>query len=133
MFWCCQVEGGNDINSADAGLLLIEEAPEKYVAPPLSSSIENSPSLKPGYIRANIVKSGDQKLGMIVNYKSGCHLLVTSIREGVVEDWNNNNPSSAVEAGDLLLAINGKKGSCRELLTELLKSGTLDLLVQKAT
>lgn len=59
--------------------------------------------------------SGD--LGVTVDYlDDGISLLVTSVVPGLISNWNESNPTKAVESGDRIVCVNGVKGLSAKLL-----------------
>lgn len=49
----------------------------------------------------------DKKLGLDVDPRQRGHLLVLSIEEGTVQEYNTKNPENAVQEGDHIVSVNG--------------------------
>jgi hypothetical protein len=49
----------------------------------------------------------DKRLGIDVDPRQRTHLLVLSIEEGTVDEYNAKNPENAVRPGDRIVAVNG--------------------------
>jgi len=46
-------------------------------------------------------------------------LVITSVKDGLVQDWNFTNPEKSVLAGDRIIAVNGKEGRASDLIKKL--------------
>jgi hypothetical protein len=51
-------------------------------------------------------------------------------KEGVIPDWNLQNPLAQVVLGTRILEVNGKKGNCDLLIAELQMTGRIDILLE---
>lgn len=81
----------------------------------------------------NVVKEEGNEFGLYLSIVDGIGLLVHSIREGLVFEWNTNNPECQVMKGDCIVSVNGI-GRDPIRFVELIKSEpTLNLLVKRAT
>merc|ERR1740133_408910 len=73
------------------------------------------------------------KWGMDVDFVvSGTCLRVSRVKEGAISVWNQEHPEATVEAGDLLVELNGVSGDSKELVKVISKASELEILVQKA-
>lgn len=79
----------------------------------------------------SIWKPQGSELGLDVDCtQTGC-LKVLSVRPGIINDWNKNQASWAVEPGDSIVEVNGKGGCGQELLERLRKESRLEVTVQR--
>merc|ERR1739845_51001 len=86
---------------------------------------------KPVEFWMNVTRSDGQKIGLDVDFLDGPYLKVRSLKEGIFKDWNSTN-AMKIEEGDFIVEINGVKGDSAKLIELLMKSKTLQALVQKA-
>ena len=69
-----------------------------------------SVDFEPKFFDVHLTKDNDNsKLG-INGTSDGDYLLVTSVGEGLVEQWNEGHPESSVRPGDRIVAVNGVEG-----------------------
>lgn len=70
------------------------------------------------------------KLGMDANRQTlqSTRLLVTKIKEGLLDDWNKKNPSRAVTVGHYITAVNGVRGNASELVDEIKNAETAGMM-----
>jgi len=92
---------------------------------------------RPVHFVVELDKQGSGILGLGLNHltrgrRPGMSLIVDAIQEnGPVTRWNESCPEQALQKGDRILAVNGFKGSSKELLNGLAESDSLDLLVSR--
>mmetsp|Transcript_51187 Transcript_51187/g.94507 ORF Transcript_51187/g.94507 Transcript_51187/m.94507 type:complete len:165 (-) Transcript_51187:134-628(-) len=60
-------------------------------------------------------RNPNSKWGMGIDYASGKYLKIQAFADGPLAMWNNSHPDKKVEAGDFIVAINGRVGTPREL------------------
>lgn len=51
-------------------------------------------------------------------------------KEGVIPDWNMQNPLCQVVLGTRIISVNGKRGTCDFLKSELQQTGRIDVVVE---
>mmetsp|Transcript_21995 Transcript_21995/g.56027 ORF Transcript_21995/g.56027 Transcript_21995/m.56027 type:complete len:295 (+) Transcript_21995:1-885(+) len=74
-------------------------------------------------------KSGGASLGMKIR-TAGDVLEVTKVKDdGLVTQWNTQNPTVAVKRGDRILEVNGKRGNADVLFQECMQDAVLRLVV----
>jgi len=56
-------------------------------------------------------------------------LRVTKIKDGLINQWNLNNPSQCVKAGDSIMDINGTNGDAKALLEAVKSNARLELQI----
>mmetsp|Transcript_97024 Transcript_97024/g.151623 ORF Transcript_97024/g.151623 Transcript_97024/m.151623 type:complete len:221 (+) Transcript_97024:456-1118(+) len=78
------------------------------------------------------LKRGARKLNLDVDNGDGSALRVTNIRPGIIAEWNATHPEEQIEVGDVLVEINGIRGSASKLLEEVAAAPKLNILVLKA-
>jgi len=55
------------------------------------------------------------------------------IEGGLVQQWNAENPMRQIKRCDRIVEVNGQRGTCRDLLTELAESkGEVEMLVKRS-
>merc|ERR1719272_1625345 len=76
------------------------------------------------YITLNKTESLN-RVSADIDYGDGKTLKIRRLRQGLLTEWNKQNPTQQVEVGDHMIDINGKTGDSRTLLHELLHSPVL--------
>jgi len=56
-------------------------------------------------------------------------LFITEVSEGPITEWNTANPEQEVQRGDRVVAVNGQRGSGKELLEALQASSSPKLVL----
>merc|ERR1712032_1534918 len=74
-------------------------------------------------------KKGESKLGIAVNYHSGKGILIDGISDGVLQNWNKENPEQALRMGDRIVEVNSVCGDGVQLVEECKKSQILMIKV----
>jgi len=65
----------------------------------------------------------------IICAPDGSTLLIERVTEGIVEDWNVDNPDFAVHQHDRIVEVNGTTGLAAELMRLLRNLAKLELLI----
>mmetsp|Transcript_66349 Transcript_66349/g.144018 ORF Transcript_66349/g.144018 Transcript_66349/m.144018 type:complete len:161 (+) Transcript_66349:286-768(+) len=73
-------------------------------------------------------------LGIDVNYADKRTLLVVSInvKEGMVLEWNKENPDAQIWVGDRILSVNGVTEDTAQMIEACKDAETIDLLVLRS-
>lgn len=50
-----------------------------------------------------------------------CHISVSSVSRGLIQDWNEAHPARRVKVGDKLVSVNGVRGPTASVLMKKLK------------
>mmetsp|Transcript_41385 Transcript_41385/g.117070 ORF Transcript_41385/g.117070 Transcript_41385/m.117070 type:complete len:125 (+) Transcript_41385:83-457(+) len=58
-------------------------------------------------------------------------LKIDAINGGLVKEWNDTNPSTAVKVGDSIVAVNGKNGTASELVDICKQADVLKLTIRR--
>jgi hypothetical protein len=80
---------------------------------------------RPRKIRLKLQKMIGEPLGMVFRYiDAPFGLLISGLRDGLIQDWNSENPSLAVKVGDRILSVNGRETQLggAEKVIEILQS-----------
>lgn len=111
--------------------LLLEECKKNQV---LHMAILRPPcqELAPGVHSVALDKTGGIKLGIDISQHDGRTLLVTQIRQGLVQEWNRENPCHQLRPGDRIIKVNSCQNSARRLLEECRKNVVLRIAIKKA-
>jgi len=111
--------------------LLLEECKKNQV---LHMAILRPPcqELAPGVHSVALDKTSGMKLGIDISQHDGRTLLVTEIREGLVKEWNRENPCHQIRPGDRILKVNSCQNSSKRLLEECRKNVVLRIAIKKA-
>lgn len=88
--------------------------------------------LAPGVWLVVLDKTGGMKLGIDISQHDGRTLLVTEVREGLVQEWNRENPLHQVMPGDRIIKVNSCQNSAQKLLNECRKNSVLRIAIKKA-
>mmetsp|Transcript_127309 Transcript_127309/g.249479 ORF Transcript_127309/g.249479 Transcript_127309/m.249479 type:complete len:130 (+) Transcript_127309:126-515(+) len=105
-------------------------------APPKSAE-DVVPSVKAGAGKGaskkewtiKLEKKGGKKLGIDVDLSVGDSLVVESITDGLMQDWNKANPDKAVKEADQIVAVNGTRGKSEELAGVCQKDDVLEMVI----
>jgi hypothetical protein len=110
---------------------LLEECKKNQV---LNMAIQRPPcrELAPGIHSVTLDKSGGMKLGIDISQHDSRTLLVTEIRDGLMKEWNRENPCHAVRPGDRIIKVNSCQNSATKLMEECRKNVPLTFAVKKA-
>lgn len=73
----------------------------------------------------DLTRRRDDKLGLDVDASMLDVLQIQSIRPGVMQEWNEQNPENRLEVGDLIMQVNRVQGSSALMLQELLEETSL--------
>jgi len=76
-------------------------------------------------------KSQDTPLGAAVDGSDNKTLVIEEVRAGLLQEWNNNNPTQVVEPGDRIVAVNGQRGHSRVLAEALIAPRLLVLTIYR--
>lgn len=95
--------------------------------------LKSNESIPPEEFALILEKGPDEKLGVDLEWRTGNSLKIISVKEGLVQAWNKENPAQMIEAGDLIIELNGMSGDSRKLVKEILTAKRLVLRVQKGT
>lgn len=80
-------------------------------------------------------RSNNKALGVKIDgdHDRGRSLLVETVKEGLVQDWNEScPPDKVVQPGDVIVAVNGEQGDSARLLAEAGARRQLRLRVRRA-
>eukprot|EP00404_Azadinium_spinosum_P023679 CAMPEP_0180638336 /NCGR_PEP_ID=MMETSP1037_2-20121125/44263_1 /TAXON_ID=632150 /ORGANISM="Azadinium spinosum, Strain 3D9" /LENGTH=143 /DNA_ID=CAMNT_0022659843 /DNA_START=46 /DNA_END=477 /DNA_ORIENTATION=- len=80
-----------------------------------------------------IEKRPDVRLGIDVDLTHGVDLLVDKVKSGLVDEWNQDNPTKAVKENDIIISVNGVKGECGAMTDEVKASDKLELVVKRGS
>merc|ERR1712150_25708 len=96
--------------------------------------LKDEGSLKMWIKRPAVVRiCGDTSLkavGLVITYAlDGSTLLIQCVKEGIVEDWNRNNPELTVRKHDRIVEVNGTTGCASSLMSLLRLQIKLELVI----
>lgn len=80
-----------------------------------------------------LTKGPSDVVGLDVDWGDMDKLRITKIKEGLVLKWNQSNPSQVVQAGDVIMEINGIKGDAKMLLEAVKNNSTLNMVIHRGT
>jgi hypothetical protein len=115
-------------------VLTIEPVACSNVAPAVSRDRTGRGDLQGSYRRYCISidqlgAKGSPKHGLSVDVSDGTALLVDSIGEGLVREWNKAHPNLQVSSGDRIIEVTGVHGDAVKLRDRLSASVTLTLVI----
>lgn len=76
-------------------------------------------------------RSEGRNLGIEVEHYTDRVLIVMSIAEGLIQDWNSGNPDQHVEDQDLIVGANDVTGNVERILSECKKNELLKLALRR--
>mmetsp|Transcript_21234 Transcript_21234/g.38750 ORF Transcript_21234/g.38750 Transcript_21234/m.38750 type:complete len:166 (+) Transcript_21234:81-578(+) len=82
--------------------------------------------------RVALVKADGAKIGLDIRRQEPGNLVITSIKAGLVEDWNVRHPDYEVKVGDMIIQVNDHRTSPDGLLDIIAKSRILNLVLLRA-
>merc|ERR1712003_398773 len=71
------------------------------------------------------------KLGIDIAHKDGKELIIRKINDGLVSQWNLENPEKKVIIGDCIFAVNGAEGASPKLVEAILGDEVLDMRLRR--
>eukprot|EP00930_Biecheleria_cincta_P065722 TRINITY_DN51597_c0_g1_i1.p1 TRINITY_DN51597_c0_g1~~TRINITY_DN51597_c0_g1_i1.p1 ORF type:complete len:208 (-),score=31.96 TRINITY_DN51597_c0_g1_i1:16-639(-) len=78
------------------------------------------------------INKTDQKLGMKLDISAPSHTIVFSVEDGLIAEWNKQNPDLAVLVHDQLVKVNGEDGEGKAFEEKLAEaSGVLELTFKR--
>lgn len=78
-----------------------------------------------------IDRSGGTGLGIELDGTNGHVLHITRIREGVIKQWNRENPDKVIKANDRILEINGVGDTAPHLLQQIQSNQKLKITIER--
>jgi len=98
---------------------LLRQAPEESPARLTKRRTFSSSKMREGYMfEVTVSKSStSSKIGVVIIPTVRNVLRVAEVTVGMVANWNNSNPTAAVEPGDFITSINGIGGDCSRMLS----------------
>mmetsp|Transcript_54358 Transcript_54358/g.102105 ORF Transcript_54358/g.102105 Transcript_54358/m.102105 type:complete len:248 (+) Transcript_54358:98-841(+) len=112
------------------GQAIDEEEEESHLQEGPMDKLGSSP---PEEFALILEKGPMDKIGVDLEWRIGNSLKIMSVKEGLVQAWNKENPAQMIEEGDLIIELNGMSGDSRKLIKEILTAKKLVLRVQKGT
>jgi hypothetical protein len=89
----------------------------------------SAPSAAPSQWVVCLEKAPGQIVGLYVDWGQKDKLRITRLNEdGILLKWNLENPSTAVQAGDYVVEVNGIRGNAKEIF-ETVKAATKFIMV----
>mmetsp|Transcript_94114 Transcript_94114/g.249896 ORF Transcript_94114/g.249896 Transcript_94114/m.249896 type:complete len:136 (-) Transcript_94114:13-420(-) len=122
---CC---GSQTVTDTDMkpNVLPVEPGPDSW-----SSSPDKTKSSGSTY-RVRLDRTEGKPLGMKADHHSGGMLLVSTITaNGLIQAWNEANPSTRVREGDRIIEVNGKKKDVNRLIEECQKKQVLEITLTR--
>mmetsp|Transcript_73136 Transcript_73136/g.191726 ORF Transcript_73136/g.191726 Transcript_73136/m.191726 type:complete len:170 (-) Transcript_73136:22-531(-) len=71
------------------------------------------------------------KLGLDVDQLSGSVLIVDAIKDGLIQNWNDEHPARALRVGDYIVSVNGVRGDGLQLVEECKKMQIISLVCRR--
>merc|ERR1712232_1033634 len=121
MLLCCCSERPPEVE--DVSILPVQQ---------VASSTRPEDIAAEGSFEVTLVKGEEARVGMNVvrSRRNPRYLRVTQIREGIVQNWNADNPARQIMLEDRILSVNGERSSER-MLYILKEEDTLTLELQR--
>mmetsp|Transcript_103604 Transcript_103604/g.161512 ORF Transcript_103604/g.161512 Transcript_103604/m.161512 type:complete len:204 (+) Transcript_103604:142-753(+) len=109
------------------------QSPESCKLEPWQQSSAEPIDDRPDIFTIDLNKTPMSKLGVSVDqmHDGGKSLLVSLITEGIVDDWNMENPKRALRPGDKIIGVDGQCGDANELVLACQKVGMLELMIER--
>lgn len=107
------------------------DAPEALPSAPdaLPSAPVAEASADPREFAIALDTSQGARLGIVVDHEDGRTLLIESITEGLVQDWNASHPDLQVRPGDRIMEVNGVRHDVVRIVGECKQYHTLAMLI----
>lgn len=124
-------EGSESKESTDEAANPIHEAPK---SPPMMLSLCITPANKevPGILCTVNKTKGNVGVGFVPEKRKNALSVRTIAEGGQVDRWNHDHPEQQIKVRDRVVAVNGKQGSCKEILSELAHAkGPLNMMVKR--
>jgi len=87
---------------------------------------------RPGEYTATLERplQGRAKVGLHVKPMQNSRLNVTSVSDGLLQDWNIAHPAEAVKVGSSIMAVNGVRGDTKMMLEQIRTARVLIMYVK---
>uniref|UniRef100_A0A7S2X485 PDZ domain-containing protein n=1 Tax=Prorocentrum micans TaxID=2945 RepID=A0A7S2X485_PROMC len=136
MACCCApaVESTTEVTPQEEPQKIADVAVAEPKAEPYAKGAE--PAAETWEVKVQKAAEGPQsKIGLDIfhfpNSADGNALKIKTVKDGLVKDWNERNQANTVQAGDLIVACNGKKGDSKAILQAISESKELTLTIQR--
>mmetsp|Transcript_85782 Transcript_85782/g.161526 ORF Transcript_85782/g.161526 Transcript_85782/m.161526 type:complete len:136 (+) Transcript_85782:82-489(+) len=107
---CCDQDKG----TGDAKFAVVNvDSPAGLPSTPFAGSSSGSRRVE---FKVHIKRQKGEKLGLEAAQIDDVQLLVETVRDGCLKEWNLQNPESAVQPGDELIEVNGQRGTASQLV-----------------
>mmetsp|Transcript_48299 Transcript_48299/g.121648 ORF Transcript_48299/g.121648 Transcript_48299/m.121648 type:complete len:164 (+) Transcript_48299:116-607(+) len=105
---------------------------------PLDQAFRTPPEVRPPEVRADgtlavrVAKDeAVRKIGLDIANHSNVALRIKKVKDGLVSLHNQRFPGMAIQAGDLILEVNGCSGNAEQLLSTIATADCLDLVLRQ--
>lgn len=71
------------------------------------------------------------KLGIVVDFSSGSSAIISSIHDGLIQQWNLQNPGEEVCVEDQIVEVNKFRGSAEQLIDRCRTEKSLQILLAR--
>mmetsp|Transcript_151330 Transcript_151330/g.263797 ORF Transcript_151330/g.263797 Transcript_151330/m.263797 type:complete len:210 (-) Transcript_151330:38-667(-) len=105
--------------------------PEPTETPPVVDTGAAEGSGPSSEMVVEIAKTEGERLGVDVDWADGITLRISGLRNGIIANWNKENPNQKLEIDDVIMAVNGTTGDSKALLEEIVKADKLLLKIKK--
>mmetsp|Transcript_6117 Transcript_6117/g.16375 ORF Transcript_6117/g.16375 Transcript_6117/m.16375 type:complete len:140 (-) Transcript_6117:85-504(-) len=132
---CCAEDGGTEvtvepIRGLQPGLPPKEVLGQEAITRDADKQ-SGAPQSQPREFKITLVKGADQKIGLDIAHTGSVFLKVKNVKDGLVKTWNANNPHLTVKNNDMIVEVNGVKGSSEQLLQVIANAPTLEVTVNR--
>lgn len=106
--------------------------PEPLASPPPPAAAQAAKhDSRPEEFRVTCRKTPGKKLGIDVDLSDGLSLFIDGVRDGIVMDWNNENPSLQVRTGDRIVEVNGHRNNNQDMTSACVQDDVLEMVVTR--
>lgn len=129
---CCagheSKDGAGDATKRPQSLPTDEEMVSP-AAPPASTQAPSSGKLQ--YQVTLNKATGGSRLGVDVDLSDGIALIIDKVNDGLIGNWNKNNPDKEVRKGDRVISVNGVSGVAQDLAETCKRDEILQLTIER--
>lgn len=111
-----------------------EESPDDVaqVADPSQAAPTWGGKLTESSVFVAVVAKGDRKLNMDINFHDNTTLLVTRVKPGPCDDYNQANFGKEISPGDRIVSVNGVTGDSQQMVNACKGAAELKLTIRRS-
>jgi len=131
---CCAGQEAKD-NGADASAMRPKNLPtDEEMVKGTAAPAATAQQAGSGRVEFQVVVSkaqGGPRLGVDVDLSDGVALVIDKVNDGLIGEWNKNNPGKEVLKDDRVINVNGVTGNAQELAEVCKRDDSLQMVIER--